>query len=175
MGYNVDEATKAAEVDADAKAENKPAQINDKAAVATTKEEQEALLYKMRAYAKKDEPEITAQGIDFSKPIDEQSNQTAQDDPNKEMMRFPTDCFACTANGEVRMCIATIPYFKEIIIMAFSCDYCGHKSTEIKHGGGISEKATRIVFEFNNERDLCRDLFKSDTCSFVIPEVEMEL
>lgn len=59
--------------------------------------------------------------------------------------------------------------------MAFSCEYCGHKSTEIKHGGGISEKATRIVFEFNNERDLCRDLFKSDTCLFAIPEVEMEL
>ena len=60
MGYNVDEATRAAEVDAEAKADKKPALINDKAAVTTTKEEQDALLYKMRAYAKKAEPEISA-------------------------------------------------------------------------------------------------------------------
>jgi len=44
------------------------------------------------------------------------------------------------------MCCATIPFFKEIIIMAYSCEVCGHKSTEIKQGGGISEKATKITF-----------------------------
>lgn len=90
-------------------------------------------------------------------------------------MRFPTHCHACTAEGEVKMCIATIPYFKEIIIMAFSCDQCGQKSTEIKQGGGVSDKATKITFKFENERDLCRDLFKSDTCLLRIPEVDMEL
>ncbi len=45
------------------------------------------------------------------------------------------------------MCIASIPFFKEIIIMAFNCEYCGYRNTDIKHGGGISEKATRIVFK----------------------------
>ena len=73
------------------------------------------------------------------------------------------------------MCCATIPYFKEIIIMAFSCDICGHKSTEIKQGGGISEKATKITFSVQSPEDTNRDVFKSDTCQFIIPELELTL
>jgi zinc finger protein len=46
----------------------------------------------------------------------------------------------------VKMCVATIPFFKEIIIMAYTCDVCGHKSTEIKQGGGISAQAHKITF-----------------------------
>ena len=59
-------------------------------------------------------------------------------------MTFESACYACTAPGICKMCIATIPFFKEIIIMAYSCEHCGHKSTEIKQGGGISDKATKI-------------------------------
>lgn len=73
------------------------------------------------------------------------------------------------------MCCATIPYFKEIIIMAYSCDVCGHKSTEIKQGGGISEKATKITFSVHNVTDMNRDIFKSDTCFVSIPELDIEL
>ena len=93
----------------------------------------------------------------------------------KEAIKFPTPCFACTSEGEVRMCVATIPFFKEIIIMAFSCEQCGHKSTEIKHGGGMSDKGTKITFAVTNAKDLNRDIFKSDTCSFYIPELDLEL
>ena len=53
-------------------------------------------------------------------------------------MKFPAPCPQCFHDGFVKMCCATIPFFKEIIIMAYSCDDCGHKSTEIKQGGGIS-------------------------------------
>lgn len=45
------------------------------------------------------------------------------------------------------MCISSIPFFKEIIIMAYSCDHCGYRNTEIKSGGGIPEKATKITFK----------------------------
>jgi len=90
-------------------------------------------------------------------------------------MKFPTNCYACSAPGECRMCIATIPYFKEIIIMAFSCDFCGHKNTEIKQGGGISANATKITFNVEKPEDLNRDIFKSDTSIFAIPELELEL
>lgn len=73
------------------------------------------------------------------------------------------------------MCMATIPYFKEIIIMAFSCEFCGHKNVEIKQGGGISTKATKIVFDVKGVKDLNRDVFKSDTTYFAIPELGLEL
>jgi len=64
------------------------------------------------------------------------------------------------------MCFSSIPYFKQIIIMAFSCDYCGYRNSEIKEGGGISDKAKKITFKVTEESDLNRDVFKSATSSF---------
>jgi len=73
------------------------------------------------------------------------------------------------------MCVATIPYFAEIIVMAFSCEFCGHRSSEIKEGGGIKDKATKIVFTAKDERDLHRDIFKSDSCFVSFPDVGLDL
>lgn len=73
------------------------------------------------------------------------------------------------------MCIANIPFFKEIIIMAFCCDFCGYRNTEIKHGGGVSDKATRIVFHVENPKDLNRDVFKSDSGIMAIPEIDFAM
>ena len=112
--------------------------------------------------------------MDFSKPVDLQDDQE-KSDVTKEAISFPADCYACTKPGQVKMCVATIPYFKEIIIMAFSCDYCGNRNAEIKQGGGISAKATKITFEVKEPADLNRDMFKSDTTYFGIPELGLEL
>jgi zinc finger protein len=71
--------------------------------------------------------------------------------------------------------MASIPFFKEIIIMAFSCDYCGYRNTDIKHGGGMSDHATKIVFHVNSEKDLNRDLFKSDSCTLELPEIDFAM
>lgn len=125
------------------------------------------------AYAVRD-PEITAQYMDFTKPIDQQVLGD-EEDVNKSVMRFMTDCYSCGSQGFTQMCISSIPFFKEIIIMAFSCDKCGYKSTEIKTGGGIGPKARRITFNFQKEEDLNRDCFKSDTTRLEIPELELVL
>jgi C4-type Zn-finger protein len=58
--------------------------------------------------------------MNLGKAVDDESN--TKWDPKKEAISFPTDCYACTAPGECKMCVVTIPYFKEIIIMAYSCD-----------------------------------------------------
>ena len=59
--------------------------------------------------------------------------------------------------------------------MAFSCEFCGHKTTEIKQGGGISPKASKITFHLQNPEDINRDIFKSDSCLLSIPEIDLEL
>ena len=64
------------------------------------------------------------------------------------------------------MCMSSIPFFKEIIIMAFCCDFCGYRNSEIKEGGGIGEKAKRITLRVENSEDLNRDVFKSDSAKF---------
>lgn len=73
------------------------------------------------------------------------------------------------------MCTSSIPYFKEIIVMAFTCDECGAHSTEVKTGGAISEKGKKITLKVDNEDDLKRDLYKSDSAYLCIPELELEL
>ena len=176
MGYSVDEAAIEKEMqEQQTNSKREQPKVEKSKAIIQTKEEQDALLAKMSAYAKRgsDDPEITAQGIDFSKPIDKQGDE--EDDVKKEVLRFPADCYGCQTEGEVKMCIATIPFFKEIIIMAFSCDRCGMKSTEIKQGGGISPIATKIVFDCKSAEDLNRDVYKSDTCMLSVPEIDLEL
>lgn len=127
--------------------------------------------YQVRA---KEGPEITADNIDFSKSMDDQG-ETTDDDAKKEVLRFPTFCYACSREGTANMCIANVPFFKEIIIMAFCCEHCGYRNTDIKHGGGISDKATRIVFNLEKPSDMNRDVFKSDTCIMAIPEVDFAM
>lgn len=73
------------------------------------------------------------------------------------------------------MCSSSIPYFKEIIIMSFSCDNCGAHSTEVKTGGALSARGRKITLQVNCEDDLRRDLFKSDSAYMSIPELELEL
>lgn len=113
--------------------------------------------------------------MDFSKPIDSQANVDQESDVKKEVMQFASPCPSCFNPGMVKMCVATIPFFKEIIIMAYTCDVCGHRSSEIKQGGGIAAKASKITFHVQKPEDINRDVFKSDTCIINIPEIDLEL
>ena len=88
---------------------------------------------------------------------------------------MPTPCYICHKMGNVQMCTSSIPFFKEIIIMAFVCEHCGYRNSEIKEGGGIGEKAKKITFEVKDPDDLCRDLFKSDTSKFTIKELDFDM
>ena len=129
----------------------------------------------MAAYAKRDQAEITAHGMDFSKPIDDESNAGSTKTDKDEGILIDDECFACGAPCKVRMTKSNIPYFKEILTMTSVCDVCGNKSTEVKQGGGIGEKATRIEYQVNSVADLNRDLFKSDTTYLEIDCVELKL
>jgi len=73
------------------------------------------------------------------------------------------------------MCMSSIPFFKEIIIMAFVCDFCGYRNSEIKEGGGISDRAKKITVNVDNTDMLSRDIFKSDTSKFTIKEIEFDM
>ena len=55
---------------------------------------------------------------------------------------------------------AEIPHFKEVVIMATLCDQCGHKTNEVKSGGGIEPTGKKMILSVENEQDLSRDLLK---------------
>ena len=53
-----------------------------------------------------------------------------------------------------------IPHFKEVVIMATVCEYCGHKTNEVKSGGGIESKGKRIILNVTDPSDMSRDVLK---------------
>jgi zinc finger protein len=116
----------------------------------------------------KSSSQISSHLVDFTKSIE--TSSTLRD----EALKFPTNCFCCYKPGEAYMCICTIPYFKEIIISCFKCQECGYKTTDVKGGGGISDKATKLTLTVKSAEDLNRDLFKSETSSIKIPEIDFE-
>lgn len=59
--------------------------------------------------------------------------------------------------------------------MVTMCDKCGFKTNEIKSGGGIESKGCKYTKKIIAENDLTIDLVKSDTCSIIIPELDLRL
>lgn len=59
--------------------------------------------------------------------------------------------------------------------MATTCDYCGHRTNEVKSGGGVEPKGLEIQVDVRNKEDLTRDVLKSETCSLQIPQLELDV
>jgi zinc finger protein len=107
--------------------------------------------------------------LDFNKPIED------QEDLKGESHEFPTTCHVCYQNGVSKMCMISVPFFKELIIMAFTCDRCGAHTSEIKTGGEIGAKGKKITIAVETEDDLKRDLFKSETAKVILPDIDFEM
>jgi len=108
-----------------------------------------------------------AHRFDFTKPMTE--------DVKGEALEFEVPCHSCQKMGTCSMCTTSIPYFKEIIVMSFLCNYCCAKSTEIKTGGSISQYGKKLTLTVEKLDDLKRDVFKSETAILQIPQIDLEL
>nr|SVE76406.1 EOG090X06TU [Daphnia longispina] len=102
-------------------------------------------------------------------------NDASPDTLADEVLHFGTNCPSCNAPCETNMKLTSIPYFKEVIIMATNCDACGHRTNEVKSGSGINEKGVKITLRITDLIDLSRDVLKSETCSMSIPELDFEV
>lgn len=96
----------------------------------------------------------------------------------KEVQRFDTQCSNCGGTAQTRMCMTSIPHFKEALIMALVCPHCGYKDVEVKGGGAVPPMGTVHELRMSTEtavEDLRRDVLKSDTAGVEIPELELEM
>lgn len=92
-----------------------------------------------------------------------------------EVLRFQTQCPECSADCNTNMKMTNIPHFKEVVIMATNCEACGHKTNEVKSGGGIEEYGVKIQVKVHNRDDFSRDVLKSETCNVYIPELDCDV
>lgn len=99
----------------------------------------------------------------------------SDDEDVENVHSFRTKCPECLVPCKTRMTMVEIPYFKEVLLMATTCDACGYKTNEVKTGGAISERGRRITLKLTGVEDLSRDILKSDSCSLRIPEIDLEL
>ena len=113
--------------------------------------------------------------IDYNTERTQEEQQDVDEGRYADVTQIPCDCPACCKPGHMMMHECDIPYFKQTIIMAFKCDYCGYKSNEIKTSGEINEKGLRLTLHVQSEDDLKRDVLKSETATLLIPEVHLEL
>ncbi|XP_076644488.1 zinc finger protein Zpr1 [Halictus rubicundus] len=92
-----------------------------------------------------------------------------------EVLSFGTNCPECNCPCETNMKMTNIPHFKEVVIMATVCESCGHRTNEVKSGGGIEPRGVKIEVTVAGKEDFSRDLLKSETCYMEIPELELEI
>lgn len=117
-------------------------------------------------------------GIRADEDDEDDEEEPAGDDLESlrhEVLVFPTNCPECAAPASTNMKLVQIPHFKEVVIMATTCDRCGHRTNEVKSGGATEPLGTRITLHVTGPSDMTRDLLKSETCSVLIPELDFEL
>lgn len=102
----------------------------------------------------------------------EEEEETQDINIKDEVLSFPSNCSNCNAAAETRMKVVAIPHFKEVVIMATTCDSCGNKTNEVKSGSGIEPKGSRITLRITDPVDLNRDILKSETCEVKIPSLD---
>lgn len=73
------------------------------------------------------------------------------------------------------MLLTRIPYFREIILMSFSCPDCGFQNSEVQSAGQIQEHGVRLKFIVSEAPDLQRQIVKSDTCVVRFEEMDVDI
>lgn len=94
---------------------------------------------------------------------------------NEEIYTFAGTCSSCNSELETMMKKVNIPYFKDILIMSTNCDSCGYRDNEVKSGSAISDKGRKITLKVEDAEDLTRDILKSESAGFSIPEIDLHL
>lgn len=84
-------------------------------------------------------------------------------------------CMNCGENGETKLLFVQIPFYKEVIISSFYCPYCNYKNNEIQSAGEIQQKGHTIKLKVVCERDLNRQVIKTDFATVSIPEIQLEI
>lgn len=108
----------------------------------------------------------------------------------------------CGGSGTTRLLIHKIPYFRELIIASFSCEWspndvedededddkeieaegdsaevkgCGYVNNEVTFGGKVQKDGCIFELVLKSRRDLDRQIIKSDSSTLRIPEIDFEI
>lgn len=103
------------------------------------------------------------------------TNGAANSDDVTPVEEIESLCMNCHDNGITRLLLTKIPYFREIILMSFSCDHCGFKNSEIQAAGSVQPKGTHYELRLTSQADFARQIVKSDSATVKFIELDLEV
>ncbi|PVI02073.1 zinc finger protein-like protein zpr1 [Periconia macrospinosa] len=112
---------------------------------------------------------------DMGRKVAEASAQEDDVDGSKIVDVIESLCMNCHEDGTTRLLLTRIPYFREIVIMSFECPHCHFKNTEVQPAGEIQQRGAKITLRIDNADDLSRQIVKSDTASFRVEDIDLEI
>jgi zinc finger protein len=90
------------------------------------------------------------------------------------VMSLSSLCMSCEEQGTTNLLLTRIPFFRNIIIMAFSCPHCGYRNTEVQPAE-VQEKGCKFELNVMTAEDLNRQVIKSDKAVVSIPSLDFEI
>ena len=84
-------------------------------------------------------------------------------------------CPNCESNGETRMMLTNIPFFKDLLVVSFSCPHCNYRNNEIQNAGVLAELGHKITLTVDKKEDLDRDIVRSEFATTFVPELNLEI
>lgn len=97
------------------------------------------------------------------------------DETPAETTVIDSACMSCFRTGITRLLLTKIPFFKEVVLMSFKCEFCGYENNEIQSASEVQKKGIRIELQVKTPIDLNRRVVRSDYTLVKIPEVELEI
>ncbi|EFO18780.1 Zpr1-PA [Loa loa] len=90
-------------------------------------------------------------------------------------MEVESLCVNCHRNGVTRILCTRIPFYRQIIVMSFSCGHCGYSNNELQSGEAAQEHGIEIVLHVENLLDWNRQVIKSEYAEVEIKELELTI
>ena len=75
-------------------------------------------------------------------------------------MGIESYCVSCEENGKTNVLMTKIPFFREVILMAFSCQHCGFRSSEVQ-SAGTQAKGCRFEVKITTPQVRVRALLRA--------------
>uniref|UniRef100_A0A3B1KC61 Zinc finger protein ZPR1 n=1 Tax=Astyanax mexicanus TaxID=7994 RepID=A0A3B1KC61_ASTMX len=101
--------------------------------------------------------------------------EISAEDEETQPTEIQSLCMNCYEDGNTRLLLTKIPFFREIIISSFTCPHCHWTNTEIQSAGRIQEQGVSYNLKIKCKEDMNREVVKTDSATTRIPELDFEI
>ncbi|KAK5997912.1 Zinc finger chaperone ZPR1 [Cladobotryum mycophilum] len=121
-------------------------------------------------------PENFFQSIgDKAQGLSDTNGAAGEEEELRAVEEIESLCMNCHENGITRLLLTSIPYFREVVIMSFSCDHCGFQNNEMQPAGTIQPKGVHYELRLTQMDDFSRQVIKSDSAVVKFIEIDIEV